>query len=935
MFHSHAAPQFPASRLAYCGGLLLLVVFCAFCWMNVIPFGDEAQQFPRALHTLYPNWLDNDLFVGAPQGDHWVFFQFLAGLFWLGGLVWGPVLARVVIWTLMAASLFSLGRALQLRPLAVLVGTALFVAYGQARFGGESVIGEAIARHLAYPIVLFALAAWMQNRFLLAACLLGLATSVHALVGVWATAAILGLMFFDREVRHRGWGLRITLAAAWLVCASPGLLLILPIVLGGDQSGASQADPIFIYFRHPHHLSPGSWPLGDYLEFALVFAAFLVLVGMLPASSQVERLKRFVWVITVITIISLFVGLVLRPAFFLKLHPYRFAPPLTCLMAALLAGQMIASLRISAIRWGAALAAAALALWLAPHGAIHLYRNESHQSDVETARADALHWLKEYSPANAAVMTNPAWSDVQWVSRRAAVSSFKLIPFEVPRINEWYRRLTSLIGQPQWSQPGQDTLTWIRQAYDEADTDQLLRIAGQLGADFAVTNGTCRASSTPAYSNSHFCIYSTGNRSTLPDQKYLVVRYDDYSPTEPKDGSPRSMETENRLFDLAEKHHAKVTVGVIPFPISSESAAPRNPAETTPDQSWLSHSESPWVQLLQQGVNHGVVEAALHGFEHRVRNPSGYRKTEYRNQPAQWQSNTMRLGRDVLTSALQRPVHVFVPPWNAWDEGTVQAQTQLDIDWISPDQHQADGLGSKSLKVAPQGTADPIAALAAMKSHDSPPGTVLVLVTHPFDFEKSGGEGEAYFHALEDVFAYAESSPDWTSAGFASLPENSAADWTSRFRAAVSWNQQVQLLADLPGCSLPNSDSAALLRPVSWYQDNLWRPRLPFITALLAGVICAGLLARFLAQRLDGLFPSSSLGLIVSLLMTFWLAFGAWQTSRHDFAIRGLRWLAICITVGATLGFAWGAIGRRRHSALRKLESCFTRDRSHRATVSV
>jgi hypothetical protein len=903
--------------------------------MNVIPFGDELQQFPRALHILDPTWLYNDLFVGAPQGDHWVFFRILGGLFWLAGPIGGAMLARISIWVLTAGSLLSLGRTLEFKPLAVVLGAALFIAYGQSRLGGETIVGEAIARHLAYPLVLFALAGWIRGRFLFAAAMLGCATSVHVLVGAWVSASILGLMFFDDRVKARGGGLRLACSGVCLVCALPGLLSFLPLVLAGNQPGAADADQIFISFRHPHHLSPGSWPLIDFLQFAVMFAVFIGLGRVLPASSRLVRLRQFVWVITIVTVVALVVGLVLRNAFFLKLHPYRFAPPLTSLMTALCVGQLLVSLRPATFRWVGAMGVVVLTTWFAPHGAYHLYQPYRRESDVEVARLDALHWLKDYAPANASVLANPAWSDVQWESRRAAPASFKLIPFESPRINEWYKRITGLVGVPPWSQPGQVVQDWIREAYDELSSEQLLRIADQLGAHFTVTTAPCTRSREPDYSNAHFCIYSSGQAAQRP-QNYLIVRYDDFSPISPYDGRPRKMETEKRLFDLAGKYNAKVSAGVIPFPVAEQDAERRIPAATPLMQSWLTIPSDPWVQLLRQNVDRGVVEPALHGFEHRKRSLPEHRPGEYRRQPLGWQRESTRLGRDAMATALQKPVRVFIPPWNAWDANTVDALKQLEFEWLSPDQHQAE-VAPTALRIAPQCTADPVIALAAMQGEqNSPPGTIFVLVTHPFDFEKPEGKGEAYFQALEKVFAFADSSPRWTSAGFSDLPDEPLAQWTSRFRAAVQWNQARQLLDDLAGNSQSIAEPAMLYRPSQWYQDNLWRLRLPLVGILLLSAVLAGATAAWFVLRFQAARLFAKLGLVASAIVTLYLAVGAWQIAQRDYAIRGLRWLAICAAAGAAIGFAFAAIRRRQlASDYRQVAAeSIAHDRSDRTAVT-
>ena len=906
---STAFDEAPAPSWAWVGALLFLLGLFAFCWMDVIPFGDELQQFPRALNTLEPGWLSNDLFVGAPQGDHWVFFKFLAGLFWLAGPMWGAVVARVAIWVLMACSLLSLGRALNLKPLAVVLGTALFIVYDQARLGGETIVGEAIAKHLAYPLVLFALAGWIRGRFLFAAVLLGLATSVHVLVGVWASAIILGLMFFDERMKEGGWRLRLASVAVCIVCALPGLIPILPMVLEVPPSGAAEADQIFVHFRHPHHLSPASWSASDYLNFAGVFTLFTVLYDLSKTSLTLARIRQFVLALTVVTVVALVVGLVTGNPFFLKLHPYRLAPPLTALIVALILGNLVTTLRFPLIRLVGVAAVATVALWLSPRGAYHFVQNERKEPDVETSRLEALHWIKEYAAPGATVLANPAWADVQWESRHAAPVSFKLIPFEASRINEWYGRLTDVVGVPPWSVPGHLTWNWIHEAYDALSADRLISLAGRLGADFVLAPAPCTDSAATSYSNRDFCIYST-SQTAVVSHKYLVLRYDDYSPISPYVGPPRQIATEKRLFDLAAKYDATVSVGVIPFPIEDHDATPRNPATTQTTQSWLSDSNSPWVELLRGSVDRGVVEPALHGFEHRKRTPADHRPGEYRGQPHDWQRQTIRLGRDAMLNALGSPIRVFIPPWNAWDTDTVEALEELDFEWLSPDQHDA-SFDSDAIRIAPQCTADPAVALAAMEdSDDAPPGTVLVLVAHPFDFENDREKGEQYFRDLESVLAFAKSSPQWMSVGFTGLPDSSPKEATARFRSAVAANQSQEMFGDLFGQHSIGVGTSALYRPFHWYQDHLWHFRLPFIGVVTGAALAAALAAALLTLRISAGRLLARIGLSGVIVAVLYLGVGAWRITERGYAVRGVRWLAISVAAGAAVGLAIAAIRR-------------------------
>lgn len=905
LFTEQENPVKPFKWQIWAAGLVMVGYF-AWCWMNLIPYGDELQQFPRALHTLHPEWIPDDIFVGAPQGDHWLFFRFLAFHFWLAGPIGGAILSRFAIWSLMAAAILSLGRSLTLRLPAILIGVTLFIGYDQSRLGGETIVGEAIARHLCYPLILFAISAWIRARFVIAGALLGAAIAVHVLVGAWAAAIILPLMFIDERARSDP-RLRFGPAISCILLALPGLIPILPLAHSSELVGSVMADEIFISFRHPHHLQPNSWPMGDYLHFGFMIAAFLLLSRRLAPSVAITRLRQFVWLMIIVTALGIAIGIGVRNAFFLKLHPYRFAPPLMTFFASLLFAQFMLSL--GHVRWrsAAVMVVMLVAFWHSPRGAYQFYRDTTARSEIEKDRIDALQWVRRAVPADAVVVANPAWSDIQWQSRRASVVSFKLVPFEPERVNDWYLRLATIVPRPPWSQPGHEMMRWISHAYESIPQRELVRIAAQLQADVTISHSPCDLDGL-IYANEHFCVHSSGKGIAF-QQNYIVVRYDDYSPISPYEGPARLLATERRLFDIAEAHGGKVAVGVIPFLASNSEGSSQQADVQSPGATWLSKASDPWVMLLRDAVERGVVEPALHGFEHRRTTRPGFRPGEFRGQSGQWQLDALRAGRDVLASALEHPIRVFIPPWNSWDKDTLSALERLQFSVLSPDLHHAEAQ-SPNVRIFPQGTADPWQALRIMKESPDPDGTVLVLVTHPFDFERTDGLGEEYFRAVEDVFRFAQESPAWSSTGFLDVLPEPPEVWQSRVQSAVEFKAKAEVLREF-GVSGLAADSDALVRPMPWYQNHLWRGRIMLFLFLGFPAITIALIVHWAGRRIGPqMRPLIMIGFLITLTILVNLIAGAVHIVERGYAVRGLRLLAISIMAGAAVGLA-GILLRR------------------------
>ncbi len=393
--------------------------------------------------------------------------------------------------------------------------------------------------------------------------------------------------------------------------------------------------------------------------------------------------------------------------------------------------------------------------------------------------------------------------------------------------------------------------------------------------------------------------------------RYLVIRYDDYAPITPYDRGSSGIEIERRLFDLIARYQARITVGVIPFPVSESVAPPHDPAKLAPSDSWLSHSDDPWVVLLREYVDRGVIEPALHGFEHRRRSLPGHRPGEYRHQPEQWQRDTLALGLQSLSNAIHRPVRVFVPPWNAWDAFTARALADLNVEWLSPDLYHAESLDA-DIRLVPQTTADPAEALFWVRDQVLPPAdTVIVLVTHPFDFYGPGAE--AYWRSLETLLAYVHKPYPWRAAGFEDLPKSNAVTWNHHFQAAVGWERTRALLDDFIGVPAKFVPDPEPFHPVGKYieqvpslQDLQWSVTIVLsLTVLVAGGLAAALtvLTRPWRMNLRLAAAASAIAFIVLLI-------GACQIAARDYAVRGLRWQAVAAAGGLTLGLA-GCAARR------------------------
>ena len=377
---------------------------------------------------------------------------------------------------------------------------------------------------------------------------------------------------------------------------------------------------------------------------------------------------------------------------------------------------------------------------------------------------------------------------------------------------------------------------------------------------------------------------------------YLVVRYDDYAPAVHYPRSTGDASLEERLFQLFQRESAVLCAGVIPFPIADQSSPRRDPEAANSDESWLHDASNRWTMLLRKYVDAGVVEPALHGFEHRRNTRPGDRPGEFRGMTAGAQRAAIRVGRSALDLALDQTTTVFVPPWNSWDQYTARALFESGFTWLSADLHR--GEPGVALGMMPQTSFDPAALLEWIKKNEiEVSGAVAVLVTHPFDFE--GPRGEEYFASLERLLVYVRKSPYWRSVGFTGLPANLAEESQARVRAAIALSHAGELVGDLPLARRWAPRSAPAILAAGEYQVAMTRSRIVFACAVMAVALAAGCVSALARWVLRERPRTRCAGGWIILAASAFLMLGALSIAAHDYRIRGARWISIAAALGA------------------------------------
>jgi peptidoglycan/xylan/chitin deacetylase (PgdA/CDA1 family) len=224
----------------------------------------------------------------------------------------------------------------------------------------------------------------------------------------------------------------------------------------------------------------------------------------------------------------------------------------------------------------------------------------------------------------------------------------------------------------------------------------------------------------------------------------VFFRFDDFSETSP-------VAVEEGLVNVLRKNRVAATFAVIP---SVTDGRYHDPADRG-----MSPLGPAKIHFLKQAVSDGAVDVALHGWNHRSRSAQPPH-SEFLGLGPKDQADRIRQGRALLVEALGLETRVFVPPWNRYDENTLEALRDQSFACLSANRYGA--CTATPLRFVPT-TADirevREAVAAARKSGDVNP--IVGVLLHPYDFTMSGdARGTVSFEALDADLRWLGEQPD-------------------------------------------------------------------------------------------------------------------------------------------------------------------------------
>jgi len=168
-----------------------------------------------------------------------------------------------------------------------------------------------------------------------------------------------------------------------------------------------------------------------------------------------------------------------------------------------------------------------------------------------------------------------------------------------------------------------------------------------------------------------FVFLNNANAAIVPlksSEIIIIFRNDDPS-------ALSDIEHERKILDLFENYNIPQTIGVIPYVAKDYWSASKTKYASLSDNKEM-------VKLLKTYKQKGLIEIALHGYQHQTNNYYSYpsKTSSYYNGLSEFskisysdQLEKITKGKDILEGCFNEPIDIFIPPFNTYDINTLRA----------------------------------------------------------------------------------------------------------------------------------------------------------------------------------------------------------------------------------------------------------------------
>ena len=305
-----------------------------------------------------------------------------------------------------------------------------------------------------------------------------------------------------------------------------------------------------------------------------------------------------------------------------------------------------------------------------------------------------------------------------------------------------------------------------------------------------------------------------------PKQIQIALRLDDYSEIS-------DTRLELKIIEIFRRNKCSFTMGVIPFVSSGIKLGKSSPVEIM-----LGEKKA---QYLKDAAADGTVEIALHGYNHS----SNYApfKAEFLGIGYEEQLRRLTVAKRHLEQVTGFSVTNFIPPWNQYNEDTIQALKLLNFSIMSAAiEHHSETIGS--IKLLPHTTEILGLERAVMQARNSKElNPLIVVMLHEYDFtDNSAATGVIALKSFDELITRLAAQSDITIESLGKTAASQQSLTLDRFllnnkirKAERHLPSQLTVHKELVYRSTPNT---------IWRQIGLFYGLMLGFTVLFASVAC-------------------------------------------------------------------------------------------------
>ena len=519
----------------------ITLFFCLkFLFIRNMGLVNEIHHLPLSRHFAEPTWLAQDIYYSEPPGYR-LLFQILFGhLTTTVGFLATSIIGRILGYVSVAVGLWTLARRLGIGLLTLLVAIGLFVYVRrpQGVIAGEWLLGGIEPKVFAYSALFMALSAMIAARYLWMTAWLGVAASFHALVGGWASIAVLLWLVWRRWDALRDVRRWLTEIAIYALTSIFALTAVLTQLLSPVEESSISPAYIYSFLRNPHHVNPLAWPMD---EWWLLFAYLLVfgscafyLLRALPQDAKAAELIRnqtdfFCYVLC--TLVLFGAGILIAPldrnGQILQYYPFRVGDLMLALGAAL-----FLALTLEKLLWRHRRGAIAITLIILMAFGVEATRFYSEgmalrvfpigANGVNDEMVPLADWLKHNVPDGEIVISSPVKvAALPWLSDHPSVAKFRFVPSASSAdVEAWYERMRDLGGGIELldsvnrrTDPRRPIRRILTEAYNNLNTDQAITLMDKYQSHYMVTIAQQQLELPVVYENPRYRVYAL-NKNT-------------------------------------------------------------------------------------------------------------------------------------------------------------------------------------------------------------------------------------------------------------------------------------------------------------------------------------------------------------------------------------------------------------------------------------